>query len=64
MLRNFQLFFQGNVAEKFYLDKPDSSGASGVDSVLVSTDASLVIMLRHGILALQLMPEDSVSGEL
>jgi len=45
-----------------YMDRLDSVDSCDVDSAALSPDVHFFVMLRYGLLALQLLPENSISG--
>ena len=45
-----------------YMDRQDSVDSVDVDSAVLNPDVHFFVMLRYGLLALQLLPENSISG--
>lgn len=45
-----------------YMDRQDSIDSVDVDSAVLNPDVHFFVMLRYGLLALQLLPENSISG--
>jgi len=49
-------------SHSYFLDRLDSVDSSDIDSAALSPDVHFFVMLRYGLLALQLLPENSISG--
>jgi len=45
-----------------YMDRQNSIDSVDVDSAVLNPDVHFFVMLRYGLLALQLLPENSISG--
>jgi len=52
----------GDNSHANYMDSLDSIDSIDVDSAALSADVHFFVMLRYGLLALQLLPENSISG--